>query len=85
MSSRWSGSPGGLRIPTVGVTHRPICAQGSWPGDSNGEMTPLVLRGEIVGYWFRTQSGARPLAVHAAWCTTPEAAAAVVLASTGRV
>ena len=32
----------------------------------------------------RTRVGARPLAVHAAWGTSPEAAVEVVLAATGR-
>ena len=54
-----------LGLPTVGVTHRPLCAQGSWPDDRRGDVSPLVLRGEVVGYWLRTRSGARPLAVHA--------------------
>ena len=74
-----------LDIPTVGVTHRPLCSEGSWPADRKGAMSPLLLKGEVVGYWLRTQYGARPLAVHAAWRTTPETAAAVVLATTGLV
>ena len=45
-------------------------------------MSPLMLEGEVVGYWLRTRQGAHPLVVHSAWRTTPEAAAWVVLAST---
>ena len=53
------------------------------PVDRKGEMSPLLLKGEIIGYWLRTKYGVRPLAVHGAWRTTPETAA-VVLATTGR-
>jgi len=73
-----------LDVPTVGVTHRPLAAAGEWPPDERGARTPLLLGGEIVGYWLRTRAGTRPLAVHGAWRTTPETAAAVVLACTGR-
>jgi deoxyribonuclease V len=74
-----------LGIPTVGVTHRPLLAGGGPPGAARGDATPLVLDGEVVGLWVRTRRGARPLAVHAAWRTTPEAAATVVMAAAGRV
>jgi deoxyribonuclease V len=36
------------------------------------------VEGEHVGHWLRTRRGTRPLAVHAAWRTDPESAAAVV-------
>jgi deoxyribonuclease V len=68
-----------LDLPTVGVTHRPLVAEGEWPDDLRGARTPLLLDGELVGYWLRTRAGTRPLAVHAAWRTNPEAAAEVVL------
>jgi deoxyribonuclease V len=68
-----------LGLPTVGVTHRPLVAAGRWPADECGARSPLVLGGELVGYWLRTRPGTRPLAVHAAWRTGPEAAADVVL------
>lgn len=74
-----------LGLPTVGVTHRPLIARGGWPRDEPGARTPLLLDGELVGYWLRTRRGTRPLAVHAAWGTDPEAAAELVLAAcTGR-
>jgi len=73
-----------LDVPTVGVTHRPLVASGEWPGDDRGDTSPLMLEGELVGYWLRTRRGARPLAVHAAWRTGPEAAVEVVLGATGR-
>ncbi|MDX1500757.1 MAG: endonuclease V [Thermoanaerobaculia bacterium] len=75
-----------LGLPTVGVTHRPLLAQGVWPPGARGDAAPLLLGGEPVGAWLRTRSGVRPLAVHAAWRTDVEIAIAVVLAaSRGRV
>jgi len=73
-----------LGVPTVGVTHRPLLAEGEWPEDERGAASPLLLQGELVGYWLRTRRGARPLAVHAAWRTGPDTAVEVVLAATGR-
>ena len=71
-----------LDLPTVGVTHRPLCAEGSWPNDEMGSISPLAHDGQIVGYWVRTRYGARPLVAHGAWRTSPETAAEVVLAVT---
>jgi deoxyribonuclease V len=68
-----------LDLPTVGVTHRTLLAQGEWPADQRGAASPLSLDGEVVGYWLRTRQGRRPLAVHAGWRTDAEAAAGVVL------
>jgi deoxyribonuclease V len=73
-----------LGLPTVGVTTRPLVAEGAWPVDQRGATAPLRLGGEVVGCWVRTRAGAKPLAVHAAWQTDPEAAVQVVLAATRR-
>jgi deoxyribonuclease V len=73
-----------LGVPTVGVTHRPLNAEGEWPADERGATSQLVLHGERVGYWVRTKRGTRPLAAHAAWRTGPEAAVEVVLRATER-
>jgi deoxyribonuclease V len=70
-----------LDLPTVGVTHRQLVAEGDWPADERGARRPLRLEGELVGYWLRTRAGTRPLAVHAAWRTDPDTAAEVVLAA----
>lgn len=70
-----------LDIPTVGVTHRPLHAEGAWPDDEQGARSPLVLDGDVVGYWLRTRPGTRPLAAHAAWRTDPEAAVEIVLSA----
>jgi deoxyribonuclease V len=69
-----------LDLPTAGVTHRPLHASGDWPPDRTGARSPLLLDGELVGYWLRTRAGTRPLAVHAAWRTDPETAVELVLA-----
>lgn len=72
-----------LDIPTIGVTHRPLHAAGPEPDDEVGATTDLLLDGEIVGCWLRVQRRVRPIAVHAAWRTTPAVAAATVLRVTG--
>jgi deoxyribonuclease V len=72
-----------LSVPTVGVTTRPLVAEGTWPPDTQGAISPLRIRGEHVGCWVRTKQGTRPLAVHAAWRTDPDTATAVVLAVMG--
>lgn len=68
-----------LDLPTVGVTHRPLVASGGWPVEERGSIAPLLLDGDVVGAWLRTQPGRRPLAVHAAWRTDAETAVALVL------
>jgi deoxyribonuclease V len=69
-------------LPTVGVTHRPLLAEGAWPGEEPGARSPLTLDGEQVAAWLRTRRDARPLAVHPGWRTTLEVAIDVVLAAT---
>jgi deoxyribonuclease V len=73
-----------LGLPTVGVTTRPLVAEGAWPVDQRGATTPLLEGGEVVGYWVRTRAGAKPVAVHAAWQTDAQDAVQVVLAATRR-
>jgi deoxyribonuclease V len=73
-----------LGLPTVGVTTRPLVAQGAWPTDARGATAPLLVGGEVIGCWVRTRAGAKPVAVHAAWQTDAQAAAQVVLAATRR-
>jgi deoxyribonuclease V len=71
-----------LDVPTVGVTSRPLLAEGAWPaGEERGASAPLRLGDEVVGAWVRTRAGARPLAVHAAWRTDVATAVEVVVAS----
>jgi deoxyribonuclease V len=70
-----------LDVPSVGVTHRPLLADGAWPDDESGARAPLMLGGELVGHWVRTRPGTRPLVVHAAWRTDAETAVEIVLAA----
>jgi deoxyinosine 3'endonuclease (endonuclease V) len=46
-----------LGLPTVGVTTRPLLAQGAWPADQRAATAPLLVGGEVVGYWVRTGRG----------------------------
>jgi deoxyribonuclease V len=70
-----------LDVPTVGITHRPLVAEGEWPPDERGARSPLLVEGEFVGYWLRTRQGTRPLAIHAAWRTDAATAAEVALST----
>jgi deoxyribonuclease V len=56
-----------LDLPTVGVTHRPLVASGELPEDHAGAASPLTFDDDVVGFWLRTRTGVRPLAVHAGW------------------
>lgn len=71
-----------LDLPTIGVTDRPLVAEGAWPPDAPGATSPLRIGELIVAYWVRTVGGSRPLVVHAAWRTDAEVAVRVVLAVT---
>jgi deoxyribonuclease V len=68
-------------LASVGVTHRPLLAEGAWPADARGATSALLLDGERVAAWLRTRAGARPLAVHAGWRTTVDVAVEVVKAT----
>ncbi|SRR5579875_140622 len=69
------------KLPTVGVTHRPLLAHGGFPPSVRGAKSPLLLDGDLVGYWVCTRQGARPVAVHAGWRTDAETAVDVVLSA----
>lgn len=72
-----------LGVASVGVTNRLLVAAGVWPADATGATAPFQLDGEIMGFWLRVRRGVRPLAVHAAWCTDPATALAIVRACLG--
>jgi deoxyribonuclease V len=72
-----------LDVPSVGITHRLLVAEGDWPADERGATSPFQLEGERAGYWLRSRRGTRPLAVHAAWRTDPKAAVAAARAIMG--
>ena len=67
-----------LDIPSVGVTDRPLVAQGVLPGDERGSAVALLLDGRPAACWLRTRSRARPLVVHPGWRTDLDSAVAVV-------
>ncbi len=69
-----------LDVPTIGVTNRPLLAQGDWPAPDRGSTSALWLEKEVAGVWLRTRSGAHPVAVHPAWRTDVETGVKVVLA-----
>ncbi|MEW6059068.1 MAG: endonuclease V [Actinomycetota bacterium] len=70
-----------LGVASVGVTDRPLAADGAQPGPEPGASAPLFLEGELVGYWLRTRCGVRPVCAHAAWRTDPGTAREVVMAA----
>jgi deoxyribonuclease V len=73
-----------LDLPTIGVTHRPLVAEGDWPADRRGGTSPLRIGNTIVGCWMRTRQGTRPLVVHPGWRVDLATAIDVVAATTGR-
>jgi deoxyribonuclease V len=73
-----------LDLPTVGLTHRPLVAEGDWPADRPGATSPLRIGDTIVGCWMRTRRGTRPLVVHPGWRLDLPTAIEVVAATTGR-
>jgi deoxyribonuclease V len=70
-------------VPTVGVTDRPLAAEGAAPGPERGARSELLLNGEVVGFRVRTRTAARPVCVSAGWMTDAETAARIVLAVSG--
>jgi deoxyribonuclease V len=74
-----------LDVPTIGITHRLLVADGAWPADALAASSPFQVAGERVGYWLRTRRGRRPLAIHAAWRTDAETAASLIGALSGTV
>jgi deoxyribonuclease V len=70
-----------LDLPTVGVTDDPLVAAGDEPGPAHGSTAPLRIAGEVVACRVRTLRGAKAVVAHAAWRTSAEVAADVVLGS----
>jgi deoxyribonuclease V len=71
-----------LGIPTIGITHRTLLAEGEWPSDRRGAVSPVRIGETVVGCWMRTQSGGRPLVVHPGWRVDLSTAVAVVAGTT---
>src|SRR5699024_10746145 len=72
-----------LDVPSVGVTHRPLLAQGAWPADRTGATADLCIDDVAVARWLRTRAGTRPLVVHPGWRMSLEAAVDLVAAGPG--
>jgi deoxyribonuclease V len=73
-----------LDLPSIGVSDRPLLAEGPAAGPGQGAMSPLLLKGAEVARRLRTRAGARPVVVHAGWRTDLDIAVSVVLAATRR-
>jgi deoxyribonuclease V len=74
-----------LKVPSIGVTNRPLLAQGALPEDRRGATSPLRLGSEVVAHWIRTRRATRPLVAHAGWRTDPDQAVELVLRLTPRL
>ena len=70
-----------LDLPTVGITRRPLGAQGDEPELVRGRWSPLMLDDDVVAASVCTRTGARPVVAHAGWRTDVETAVAVALAA----
>jgi deoxyribonuclease V len=73
-----------LDLPSIGVTDRPLLAEGVEPGTDRGATSPALLHDVEAGRLLRTRAGARPVVVHPGWRTDLDTATAVVRASTRR-
>ena len=72
-----------LDLPTVGITHRPLIAQGEMPADRRGATSRLSIDGEEVACWMRTRAGVRPVVVHPGWRVDLDNAVEIVSGTTG--
>jgi deoxyribonuclease V len=73
-----------LDLPSIGLSDRPLLAEGVPPGPDRGATSPLLLDHDEVARLLRTRVGARPLVVHAGWRTDLDTAVAVAIAATRR-
>jgi deoxyribonuclease V len=73
-----------LELPSIGITDRPLLAEGREPGGERGSTSPLLLDGREVARWLRTRAAARPVVVHPGWRTDLDSAVTVTVRSTRR-
>jgi deoxyribonuclease V len=71
-----------LGLPSIGVTHRPLVAQGPCPGNRRGATGPLRIGEEVVACWLRTRPGTRAVVVHPGWAIDLATAVEVVTGAT---
>jgi deoxyribonuclease V len=74
-----------LDVPSIGVTDRPLQANGAEPGPERGQTSRLLRNGVETARMLRSRAGARPIVVHPGWRTDLETAVSVALASTRHV
>jgi deoxyribonuclease V len=74
-----------LDVPSIGVTDRPLQANGAEPGPERGQTSRLLRNGVETARMLRSRAGARPIVVHRGWRTDLETAVSVALASTRHV
>ena len=68
-----------LSVPTVGVGKSKLMGEEEEPGSHVGDKTPLIQKGETVGYVLRTREGVKPLYISAGNNITLHDSVAVVL------
>ena len=73
-----------LDLPSLGITDRPLLADGPKPRPERGSTSPLLLDGREVARGLRTRTGARPVVVHPGWRTDLDTAVTVTARSTRR-
>jgi deoxyribonuclease V len=73
-----------LDVPSVGITDRPLLAEGPPPGPERGATNPLRLQTREVARWLRSRAGARPVVVHPGWRTDLDTAVTVTQRATHR-
>ena len=73
-----------LAMPTVGLTHRPLLAEGDRPADRRGATSLLRVGDDVVACWLRTQAGVRPLVVHPGWRVDMDTAIDIVVSTSPR-
>jgi deoxyribonuclease V len=73
-----------LDLPSIGITDRPLLAEGAQPGRQRGATSPLFIKGSEVARWLRTRTGARPVVVHPGWRTDLDTAVTVTARATRR-
>jgi deoxyribonuclease V len=73
-----------LDLPSIGITDRPLLAEGPQPGRERGATSPLFVEGREVARWLRTRAGARSVVVHPGWRTDLDTAVTVTARATRR-
>lgn len=71
-------------LPAIGCAKTWLVGGHDPPGPRRGDRSPLIDRGDLVGYALRTQDGARPVYVSPGHDIGPDEACEVVLAACSR-